>query len=187
MEGGGWWSVVTASPCSWLACSTSAPVRWHNLSIHEEAKLAFSPVWPRSFAKDRAGRALCLPYHIYRYLFFTVMFKRMYKQFTFSLEIQWWDHSWLFKKLPTNHLYIFALIHTDLEVNLYDAKSKTAFQTSARLQLQGLEGPSGWFASQASKLLGAAQRYPVSYTLHFILTPFVSFQLKKIKHVFLVR
>ena len=39
--------------------------------------------------------------------------------------------------------------------------------------------PSGGSAPQALKLLGAAQRHPLSYSLHFILTPFVSFQFKK--------
>lgn len=62
--------------------STGAPVGWHNICIHAEEKSAFSPVWPRAFTKDRAGGALCLPYHTYGYLFFTVMFKRMYEEFT---------------------------------------------------------------------------------------------------------
>lgn len=68
--------------------SIGAPVEWHHMGIRADVKPAFPQVWPRAFAKDRAGGALCLLCHTYGYLFFTVMFKRMYLQFTFCLEIQ---------------------------------------------------------------------------------------------------
>lgn len=41
----------------------------------------------KGLCQGQSRPTLLPPYHTYGYLFFTVMFKRMYEQFTFSLEI----------------------------------------------------------------------------------------------------
>lgn len=78
------------SPCPALPTfgvhRCSSGMARHGYPCRSEAGIFTSVA--KGLCQVRAGGALCLLCPTYGYLFFTVMLKRMYVQFTFSLEIQ---------------------------------------------------------------------------------------------------
>lgn len=161
--------------------STGAPVGWHDTGVPADVKPVFLPVWPRTFVKGTAGGALCLPCHMYGYLFFTVMFKRMYEQFTFSLEIHWWDHSWVKKKThqpPVN----LPLAYVDLEVNLYGVKVQMLFKLQQGLSSWGWRGPQESLHLRFQGFWGLdveVAQTPITWLLTLHLRFLCNFSLKK--------